>query len=55
VRRANRLDREYRDEKSTIEEFLTIGFTVQTLISGMVFLPDHIIADPMTREGEMPF
>jgi putative DNA-invertase from lambdoid prophage Rac len=48
VRWVNRLGRDYKDVKNTIETFLNQGVTVKTVINGMVFQPDHALAhDPM--------
>lgn len=48
VRWVNRIGRDYRDVKRTIESFLNRGVTVKTVINGMVFQPDHALAhDPM--------
>ncbi|RGP36936.1 recombinase family protein [Pseudotabrizicola alkalilacus] len=48
VRWVNRIGRDYRDVKNTIETFLNQGVTVKTVINNMVFKPDHELAhDPM--------
>ena len=48
VRWVNRLGRDYKDVKSTIESFLNHGVTVKTVINHMEFKPDHALNhDPM--------
>lgn len=47
VRWVNRLGRDYKDVKNTIETFLNQGVTVKTVINNMVFQPDYMLQDPM--------
>tara|TARA_R110002110_G_scaffold21167_26_gene84529 strand:+ start:883 stop:1548 length:666 start_codon:yes stop_codon:yes gene_type:complete len=49
VRWVNRLGRDYKDVKRTIESFLERGVTVRTVINHMTFEPDHKLPDPTQR------